>query len=101
MRTLPVDQIKLDRSFAAALDEGDAKQRAVVQSVVSLASVKGQGFLYHQPVLWDAARALLESGGVCAVSSEAGYTGLASSEAPSPSASTNLRSHRPSPSVST
>ena len=38
LRTLPVDQIKLDRSFAAALDEGDAKQRAVVQSVVSLAS---------------------------------------------------------------
>lgn len=126
LRTLPVDQIKLDRSFAAALDQGDAKQRAVVQSVVALASAlaldlvvegietiaerdtlldlgadKGQGFLYHQPVLWDAARALLESGGVCAVPANGDYTGLASSDAPSPSASTNLRSHRPSPSVST
>jgi diguanylate cyclase (GGDEF)-like protein len=126
LRTLPVDQIKLDRSFAAALDEGDAKQRAVVQSVVSLASalaldlvvegietlaerdtlldlgtVKGQGFLYHQPVLWDAARALLESGGVCVPSSAGGYSGLASSAAPSPSPSTSVRSQRPSPSVST
>lgn len=126
LRTLPVDQIKLDRSFAAALDEGDDKQRAVVQSVVALASAlsldlvvegietvaerdtllelgadKGQGFLYHRPVLWDEARALLESGGVCTVPADGGYTGVASSEAPSPSASTNLRSQRPSPSVST
>ena len=126
LRTLPVDQIKLDRSFAAALDQGDAKQRAVVQSVVSLASAlsldlvvegietiaerdtlldlgarTGQGFLYRQPLLWDAARELLESGGVCAVSADSDYTGLASSEAPSPSVSTNLTSQRPSPSVST
>ena len=125
LRTLPVDQIKLDRSFAAALDEGDAKQRAVVQSVVSLASAlaldlvvegietiaerdtlldlgarTGQGFLYDQPLLWDAARELLESGGVCAVSAGSDYTGLASSAAPSPSASTSVRSQRPSPSVS-
>ncbi len=92
LRTLPVDQIKLDRSFAAALDEGNLKQRAVVQSVVALAkalaldlvvegvetvaerdalidmgAVKGQGFLYHPPMDWAAARQLLETGGVCAV----------------------------------
>ncbi len=92
LRTLPVDQIKLDRSFAAALDEGNLKQRAVVQSVVTLAkalaldlvvegvetvaerdalidmgAVKGQGFLYHRPMDWAAARHLLETGGVCAV----------------------------------
>ena len=126
LRTLPVDQIKLDRSFAAALDEGDDKQRAVVKSVVSLASAlaldlvvegietiaerdtlldlgarQGQGFLYHLPVQRDLARELLESGGVCVVSPDGGYSGAASSAAPSPSASTNSRSHRPSPSVST
>lgn len=92
LRTLPVDQLKLDRSFTAALDEGNAKQRAVVQSVVSLAKAlaldlvvegvetitvrdalievgasKAQGFLYHRPMDWSAARRLLESGGVCAV----------------------------------
>jgi len=92
LRTLPVDQIKLDRSFAAALGEGALKQRAVVQSVVTLAkglsldlvvegvetvaerdalidmgAVKGQGFLYHRPMHWAAARHLLETGGVCAV----------------------------------
>jgi EAL domain-containing protein (putative c-di-GMP-specific phosphodiesterase class I) len=89
LRTLPVDQIKLDRSFAAALDEGNRKQRAVVQSVVALANalapdlviegvetvaerdalidigaVKGQGFLYHRPMDLAAARDLLET---CAV----------------------------------
>ncbi|MCX2929303.1 EAL domain-containing protein [Mycobacterium sp. CVI_P3] len=126
LSTLPVDQIKLDRSFAAALDEGDAKQRGVVQSVVSLASALdldlvvegietvaerdtlldlgariGQGFLYHQPVLWDLARQLLESGGVCALSSDGDQSGRASSAEPSPSASISFRSQRPSPSVST
>ncbi|MCV7174243.1 putative bifunctional diguanylate cyclase/phosphodiesterase [Mycolicibacterium sphagni] len=126
LRTLPVDQIKLDRSFAAALDHGDAKQRAVVQSVVSLASAlaldlvvegietvaerdtlldlgarKGQGFLYHQPVLCDLARALLETGGVCAVPAESSYSALAASAVPSPSLSVNVRSQLPSPSVST
>ena len=92
LRTLPVDQIKLDRSFVAALDEGNLKQRAVVQAVVALAkalaldlvvegvetvaerdalidmgAVKGQGFLYHRPMDWAVARQLLETGGVCAV----------------------------------
>ena len=38
LRTLPVDQIKLDRSFTAALDEGSPKQQAVVESVVALAN---------------------------------------------------------------
>ncbi|GAY18658.1 bifunctional diguanylate cyclase/phosphodiesterase [Mycobacterium sp. shizuoka-1] len=126
LRTLPVDQIKLDRSFAAALDDGDAKQRAVVQSVVSLASAlsldlvvegietvaerdtlldlgarTGQGFLYHQPLPWDAARELLVSGGVCVATPCADHTAAASSAAPSPSASTSARSQLPSPSVST
>ena len=92
LRTLPVDQIKLDRSFAAALDVGSDKQRAVVESVVSLAEAlaldlvvegvetlaernallemgvrKGQGFLYDRPLEFTEARRLLESGGVCAV----------------------------------
>ncbi|BBY58415.1 hypothetical protein MSAR_15510 [Mycolicibacterium sarraceniae] len=49
----------------------------------------------------EIARPLLESGGVCVVSAASNYTGLASSAPPSPSASTNVRSHRPSPSVST
>ena len=38
LRSLPVDQMKLDRSFAAALDDGNDKQGAVVRSVVSLAN---------------------------------------------------------------
>ena len=92
LRTLPVDQIKLDRSFVAALDEGSDKQRAVVQSVVGLAkalaldlivegvetvaerdtlivmgALYGQGFLYDRAMTFAAAQQLLESGGVCAV----------------------------------
>lgn len=35
LRSLPVDQMRLDRSFAAALDDGNDKQAAVVRSVVS------------------------------------------------------------------
>ena len=95
LRTLPVDQIKLDRSFAAALDQGSDKQRAVVESVVSLAKAlaldlvvegvetlaerdaliavgarKGQGFLYERPMTFAAARELLQAGGICAVSEE-------------------------------
>lgn len=93
LRTLPVDQIKLDRSFVAALDEGSNKQRAVVQSVVALARALaldlivegvetvaerdalidmgaryGQGFLYDRAMTFAAAQQLLEAGGVCAVS---------------------------------
>jgi len=92
LRTLPVDQIKLDRSFVAALDEGTNKQRAVVQSVVGLSkalaldlivegvetiaerdaligmgALHGQGFLYDRAMTVDAAERLLQSGGVCAV----------------------------------
>ncbi|SBS78461.1 Diguanylate cyclase/phosphodiesterase [uncultured Mycobacterium sp.] len=92
LRTLPVDQMKLDRSFAAALDVGSDKQRAVVRSVVSLANAlaldlvvegvetlaerdaliemgvrKGQGFLFDRPMEFAAAQRLLETGGVCAV----------------------------------
>lgn len=95
LRTLPVDQIKLDRSFVAALDGGDDKQRAVVKSVVGLAralaldlvvegvetvaerdlligmgAVRCQGFLYDRPLTLDAARQLLEAGGVCTVAEE-------------------------------
>ena len=91
LRTLPVDQIKLDRSFTAALDEGSAKQQAVVESVVALANAlaldlviegvetlterdallaagatKGQGFLFSHPMPLAAARELLESGATCA-----------------------------------
>ncbi|MCB0940307.1 MAG: EAL domain-containing protein [Mycobacterium sp.] len=94
LRTLPVDQIKLDRSFTAALDEGSAKQQAVVESVVALANAlaldlviegvetlterdallqagarKGQGFLFSHPMPLDAVRELLESGAVCAAPS--------------------------------
>ena len=68
-------------------------------TLLDLGARTGQGFLYHQPVLRDVARELLESGGVCEVS-PGGYTGLESSAAPSPSASTSVRSQRPSPSVS-
>lgn len=92
LRSLPVDQMKLDRSFAAALDEGSDKQGAVVRSVVSLANAlaldlvvegvetvaehdalvamgarKGQGFLYHRPMEFDDAYELLRSGGHCTV----------------------------------
>ncbi|HRD12874.1 MAG TPA: EAL domain-containing protein [Mycobacterium sp.] len=94
LRTLPVDQIKLDRSFTAALDEGSPKQQAVVESVVALANAlaldlviegvetltereallragasKGQGFLFSHPMPLDAARELLASGAVCAAPS--------------------------------
>lgn len=93
LRTLPVDQIKLDRSFVAALDEDTNKQRAVVRSVVGLAkalaldlivegvetmaerdalidmgAVHGQGFLYDRPLTFAAAQQLLEAGGVCTMS---------------------------------
>jgi EAL domain-containing protein (putative c-di-GMP-specific phosphodiesterase class I) len=92
LRSLPVDQMKLDRSFAAALDDGNDKQSAVVRSVVSLANAlaldlvvegvetvaehaalvamgarKGQGFLYARPMEFDAAYELLRSCGRCAV----------------------------------
>ena len=95
LRTLPVDQIKLDRSFVSALDGGSNKERAVVQSVVALArafalelivegvetiaernalidmgALHGQGFLYQRAMTFAAARQLLETGGVCAVSGE-------------------------------
>lgn len=95
LRTLPVDQIKLDRSFVAALEEGSHKQHAVVQSVVALAralaldlivegvetfterdaliamgALHGQGFLYDRAMTFSAAQQLLESGGVCAASEE-------------------------------
>jgi len=92
LRSLPVDQMKLDRSFAAALDDGNDKQSAVVRSVVSLANAlaldlvvegvetvaehdalvamgarKGQGFLYARPMEFDDAYNLLRSGARCAV----------------------------------
>ena len=92
LRSLPVDQMKLDRSFAAALDDGNDKQGAVVRSVVSLANAlaldlvvegvetvaehdalvgmgarKGQGFLYGRPMEFGAAWELLRSGGICAI----------------------------------
>lgn len=97
LRTLPVDQMKLDRSFAAALDEGSDKQRAVVQSVVTLANAlalelvvegvetcaerdallamgvaKGQGFLFDRPMAFSDAFRLVQSGAACGVPSEAG-----------------------------
>ena len=92
LRSLPVDQMKLDRSFAAALGDGNDKQGAVVRSVVSLANAlaldlvvegvetvaehdalvgmgarKGQGFLYRRPMEFADAWELLKSGGRCAV----------------------------------
>ena len=92
LRSLPVDQMKLDRSFAAALGDGNDKQSAVVRSVVSLANAlaldlvvegvetvaehdalvgmgarKGQGFLYRRPMEFADAYELLQSGGLCAV----------------------------------
>jgi diguanylate cyclase (GGDEF)-like protein len=92
LRSLPVDQMKLDRSFAAALGDGTDKQSAVVRSVVSLANAlaldlvvegvetvaehdalvamgarKGQGFLYRRPMEFADAYELLRSGGLCAV----------------------------------
>ncbi|BBY84829.1 putative bifunctional diguanylate cyclase/phosphodiesterase [Mycolicibacterium tokaiense] len=90
LQTLPVDQLKLDRSFAAALGDGNAKHTAVVQSVVALTNAldldlvvegietlaeraallemgarKGQGFLYRRPMSLDEARQLLQEGAVC------------------------------------
>ncbi len=125
LRTLPVDEIKLDRSFAAALGEGDAKHSAVVQSVVALAEAlalrlviegietvaerdaliamgacTGQGFLFARPMDWDAAQRLLETDGICAVAG-GDYSTSALSAAPSLLPSTKRTSHRPSPSVST
>ena len=127
LRTLPVDQIKLDRSFAAALDEGNHKQRAVVQSVVALAkalaldlvvegvetvaerdalidmgAVKGQGFLYHRPMDWAAGTPTAGGRrGVRGARGRVAITRAAASAEPSPSVSISLTSQRPSPSVST
>lgn len=95
LRTLPVDQVKLDRSFTAALDVGSDKQREVVRAVVSLANAlaldlvvegietiaernvlremgvrKGQGFLFHRPMEIAEACRLLEAGGVCDAEAE-------------------------------
>ena len=97
LRTLPVDQIKLDRSFVAALDDGSNRERAVVQSVVSLAKALalelivegvetlserdalidigaqyGQGFLYQGAMTLADAEQLLVAGGVCGGSEERG-----------------------------
>jgi len=99
LRSLPVDQMKLDRSFAAALDDGNDKQSAVVRSVVSLANAlaldlvvegvetvaehdalvamgarKGQGFLYSRPMEFAAAYELLRSGGICEVPHASTFT---------------------------
>lgn len=99
LRSLPVDQMKLDRSFAAALDDGNDKQGAVVRSVVSLANAlaldlvvegvetvaehdalvgmgarKGQGFLYRRPMEFAHAYELLRSGGRCEVPHASTFT---------------------------
>jgi len=75
LRTLPVDQIKLDRSFAATLDSRSPRDRAVVAAVVAIADAlaldlvvegietteerdqliamgvrRGQGFLFAGPL---------------------------------------------------
>ena len=111
LRTLPVDQIKLDRSFVAALDEGNTKQRAVVESVVALAkalgldlvvegvetlaerdaligmgALHGQGFLYDRAMTFAAAQQLIEEGGRCALSEEChgAHPGTTRQFAPSP-----------------
>ncbi len=108
LRALPVDQIKLDRSFVAAIDEGGNKQRAVVQAVVGLAralaldlivegvetvaerdaligmgALHGQGFLYDRAMTFAAARQLLEEGGVCAVPGDTDATRLGGTGRPS------------------
>ncbi|MGY4708629.1 putative bifunctional diguanylate cyclase/phosphodiesterase [Mycolicibacterium sp. CBM1] len=95
LRSLPVDQMKLDRSFVVALDDGSEKQSAVVRSVVSLAKAlaldlvvegvetlaerdalvemgvpKGQGFLFHRPMEFADAFRLLEAGGICDVAED-------------------------------
>ena len=84
LRTLPVDQIKLDRSFAATLDSRSPRERAVVAAVVDIAAAlaldlvvegvetteerdqliamgvrRGQGFLFARPLELPAASALL------------------------------------------
>ncbi len=83
-RILPVDQLKLDRSFTQGLDRADDRQRALVESVVQLAQglaldlvVEGveteperdalaqlgveraQGYRFSRPVERDAAAMLL------------------------------------------
>ena len=89
LRILPVDQLKLDRSFTQGLDRGDDRQRALVESVVQLASglaldlvVEGvetetersalvalgveraQGYLFSRPVEPDVAAMLMVAPGL-------------------------------------
>ncbi len=84
LRILPVDEIKLDRSFTQGLDRADDRQRALVESVVQLSQAleldlvvegieteaeraalvelgvpRGQGFLFSRPVERDVAAMLL------------------------------------------
>ena len=49
-----------------SLDEG-VETVAERDALIDMGAVKGQGFLYHPPMEWAAARHLLEAGGVCAV----------------------------------
>ncbi len=92
LRILPVDELKLDRSFTQGLDRADDRQRALVESVVQLAQglaldlvVEGveteqerralaelgveraQGYLFSRPVERDAASMLLAAPGLSTV----------------------------------
>ncbi|MFN8148958.1 MAG: EAL domain-containing protein [Candidatus Nanopelagicales bacterium] len=89
LRILPVDQLKLDRSFTQALDRADDRQRALVESVVQLSQglaldlvvegveteaerdalidlgvERGQGYLFSRPVERDVAAMLLVAPGL-------------------------------------
>ena len=89
LRILPVDQLKLDRSFTQGLDRADDRQRALVESVVQLAQgldldlvvegvetelerdalahlgvEHGQGYLFSRPVERDVAAMLLVAPGL-------------------------------------
>jgi diguanylate cyclase (GGDEF)-like protein len=91
LRILPVDQLKLDRSFTQGLDRCDERQHALVESVVQLAQglaldlvvegveteaertalvdlgvVRGQGYLFSRPVERDVATMLLVAPGLAA-----------------------------------
>jgi EAL domain-containing protein (putative c-di-GMP-specific phosphodiesterase class I) len=95
LRRFRVDTIKIDRSFVAALDEGEASE-AIIAAVLAITSgfgssavaegietvgqldrlrelgcVFGQGYLFARPLASADADALVSAGGVIPVASQA------------------------------
>ena len=59
--------VALAKALALDLVVEGVETVAERDALLNMGAVNGQGFLYHRPMDWAAARHLLETGGVCAV----------------------------------